>query len=94
MSIKTNKVSLYKNNVLHNILPSPPRPKMKPKTSHFFLGKNGKGLTRQYVWQMIKQIARQAGIQKEITPHLISIYEVHGPQSKAMPKTRSESVWH
>ncbi|MBI3312973.1 MAG: site-specific tyrosine recombinase XerD [Candidatus Omnitrophica bacterium] len=45
------------------------RPKMKPKTSHFFIGKNGKGLTRQYVWQMIKQIARQAGIQKEITPH-------------------------
>lgn len=45
------------------------RSKMKPKTNHFFLGKNGKGLTRQFVWQMIKRYARLAGITKEITPH-------------------------
>jgi integrase/recombinase XerD len=45
------------------------RSKMKPKTGHFFLGRNGGGLTRQYVWQMIKKYARLAGITKDITPH-------------------------
>ena len=45
------------------------RPKMKPKTDHFFLGRNGGGLTRQFVWQMIKKYARLAGITKTITPH-------------------------
>ncbi|MBI4711296.1 MAG: tyrosine-type recombinase/integrase [Candidatus Omnitrophica bacterium] len=42
---------------------------MKTKTGHFFLGRSGKGLTRQFVWQMIKKYARLAGITKEITPH-------------------------
>jgi integrase/recombinase XerD len=45
------------------------RSKMKPRTSHFFLGRNGTGLTRQFVWQMIKKYAGLAGITKEITPH-------------------------
>ncbi|MBI3306362.1 MAG: site-specific tyrosine recombinase XerD [Candidatus Omnitrophica bacterium] len=45
------------------------RAKMKAKTDHFFIGKNGRGLTRQYIWQMIKKVAKQAGIQKDITPH-------------------------
>jgi integrase/recombinase XerD len=45
------------------------RPQQKPKTEHFFLGKSGRGLTRQYVWQMIRRYARQCSIQKKITPH-------------------------
>lgn len=45
------------------------RPKMKPKTDHFFIGRYGGGLTRQFVWQMIKKYARLAGITKTITPH-------------------------
>lgn len=45
------------------------RPKLKPKTNHFFLGRNGKGLSRQFVWQLIKRYARLAGIAKVITPH-------------------------
>jgi integrase/recombinase XerD len=45
------------------------RSKMKAKTDHFFLGRNGAGLTRQYVWQIIKKYARLAGITKTITPH-------------------------
>ena len=45
------------------------RSKMKAKTEHFFLGRNGTGLTRQYIWQMIKKYARLAGITKTITPH-------------------------
>ena len=45
------------------------RSKLKTRTDHFFLGRSGKGLTRQFVWQMIKKYARLAGITKEITPH-------------------------
>lgn len=45
------------------------RSKIKAKTSHFFLGRSGEGLTRQFVWQMIKRYARLAGIAKLITPH-------------------------
>ncbi len=45
------------------------RSKMKAKTGHFFLGHRGEGLTRQFVWQMIKKYARLAGITKIITPH-------------------------
>ena len=45
------------------------RSKMKPKSDHFFLGRRGEGLTRQFVWQIIKRYARLAGIAKEITPH-------------------------
>jgi integrase/recombinase XerD len=45
------------------------RTKMKFKTDHFFLGKRGVGLTRQFVWQQIKKYAKKAGISKKITPH-------------------------
>lgn len=45
------------------------RAKLKAKTDHFFLGKSGEGLSRQFVWQMIKKYARLAGIAKEIKPH-------------------------
>lgn len=36
-----------------------------------FVNKNGEKLTRQGVWKLIKQIARDAGITKEISPHTL-----------------------
>jgi integrase/recombinase XerD len=45
------------------------RSKQKTKAHNLFLGHRGEGLTRQFVWQMIKKYARLAGITKEITPH-------------------------
>ncbi|HOW59734.1 MAG TPA: site-specific tyrosine recombinase XerD [Candidatus Omnitrophota bacterium] len=45
------------------------RSKLKTTTDHFFLGRRGTGLSRQFVWQMIKKYARLAGITKEIKPH-------------------------
>jgi integrase/recombinase XerD len=36
-----------------------------------FLGLGGKGLTRQRVWEIIKQYGRQAGITKTISPHVL-----------------------
>ena len=41
------------------------------KTDHFFIGKRKQGLTREFVWQMIKATARRAGIQKNISPHTL-----------------------
>lgn len=45
------------------------RPCQKPRSDHLFLGRGGKGLTRQMIWQLIKKYARTAGITKVITPH-------------------------
>jgi integrase/recombinase XerD len=45
------------------------RSKQQAKTEHFFLGNRREGLTRQYVWQLIKKYAKLAGISKRITPH-------------------------
>lgn len=36
-----------------------------------FLGLGGQGLTRQRVWEIIKQYGRQAGISKTISPHVL-----------------------
>ncbi len=36
-----------------------------------FLGLGGKGLTRQRVWEFIKQYARQAGLSQRISPHML-----------------------
>lgn len=49
------------------------RPKLvKPKTgSDLFLSQWGRALSRKTFWVLIKQYARQAGIQKEVKPHLL-----------------------
>lgn len=47
------------------------RPKMKAVTDHAFIGRKGKGLTRQFVWQMLRRYVKRAGIQKNVTPHTI-----------------------
>ncbi len=45
------------------------RTQKKALSPHFFLGRNQKGLSRQFVWMMIRKYARQVGIQKPLTPH-------------------------
>lgn len=45
------------------------RPRQKPVTGHLFIGRSGRGMTRQNLWQLIKKYARLAGITKRITPH-------------------------
>lgn len=44
---------------------------LKEETDSLFLNRSGKVLTRQGVWKLIKEYAKKAGIQKEITPHMI-----------------------
>ena len=36
-----------------------------------FLGRHGRGLTRQMFWYLIKKAAREAGITKPVTPHTL-----------------------
>ncbi len=38
-------------------------------TSHLFLSRQGRGMTRQTFWHRIKQLAAQAGIHKHLSPH-------------------------
>lgn len=45
------------------------RSKIKAKSDHMFIGKRGQGVTRQFVWQMIKRYAKLAGISKVLKPH-------------------------
>lgn len=40
-----------------------------PKTGHLFPNRSGNGLSRQYVWKMVKKYAALAGIEREISPH-------------------------
>ncbi len=44
--------------------------KGRPSDS-LFLGRHGQGLTRQMFWQLVKKIARTAGITKAVTPHTL-----------------------
>ncbi len=44
--------------------------KGRPSDS-LFLGRHGQGLTRQMFWQLIKKVARAAGITKTVTPHTL-----------------------
>ncbi len=40
-----------------------------PKDDFVFLNRSGRGLTRQYVWKMVKKYAVMAGIKRSISPH-------------------------
>ena len=45
------------------------RPMFRPIESLVFLNPSGKGLTRQFVWKMIKKYAVSAGIARPVSPH-------------------------
>ena len=45
--------------------------KKDEKENHLFLSKEGKKLSRQSLWKMIKKYAKEAEIKKHITPHTL-----------------------
>jgi integrase/recombinase XerD len=49
------------------------RPKLERRrvSPHLFLGRHGRGLTRQMFWQLLKRYVRAAGITKPVTPHTL-----------------------
>jgi integrase/recombinase XerD len=42
-----------------------------PPAAQLFLGRHGRGLTRQTVWHLITRCAKAAGIEKPVTPHTL-----------------------
>jgi len=45
------------------------RPCFSPLADSFFISRQGRGLSRQYVWKIVKKYALQAGIHRPISPH-------------------------
>lgn len=45
------------------------RPQFAPQSSFLFVNRSGNGLTRQYIWKIVKKYAQLADIRKEISPH-------------------------
>ncbi len=41
------------------------------KSEHLFISNRGRGMTRLRFWQILKESARAAGIDKEISPHML-----------------------
>ncbi len=48
-----------------------PRLERDQASSHLFLGRHGRGLTRQMFWLLLKRSVRSAGITKPVTPHTL-----------------------
>ena len=42
-----------------------------PRTEDLFVTRQGHAMTRQAFWQMLRQVARKAGITKPLTPHTL-----------------------
>lgn len=49
----------------------PHRTGLKPMTEHLFLNQNGLVMTRQTFWKILKTIGQNAGIQHDLSPHLL-----------------------
>ncbi len=47
------------------------RPNLGPKTSHVFVNRFGRGLTRQYVFALIRDAGRACGFAQRISPHTL-----------------------
>jgi len=45
------------------------RPLFKPRSDCLFLNRSGNGLTRQYIWKLVKKYAREANLSESISPH-------------------------
>ncbi|MFB3817478.1 MAG: site-specific tyrosine recombinase XerD [Candidatus Methylomirabilales bacterium] len=48
-----------------------PRLAGRRASPHLFLGRHGRGLTREMFWQILKRRARQAGIRRRVSPHTL-----------------------
>ncbi len=67
----------------------------KDPQSYLFLNKSGKKLSRVQIWKDIKKIAKEAGIQRNVYPHLFRhTFATHLLQGGADLKSISEMLGH
>lgn len=45
------------------------RPQFRPQENFLFLNRSGNGLTRQYIWKLVKKYCAQARLPADISPH-------------------------